>query len=200
MQNKRADFAVQIAENKPMKFISERIGYEATDEGLTVRIKASKAGDLKKIQAMKAWVIAWAVSGGLIGSALFMNYPADLKLYLFIFLAFWAYFLFKISRAYYFRKYGIETLFLNGDQLMLRKDMHGKPGKSLFFRLQEKNCFRHLDKNQKGSWFYDSFWMDSGGNCGFGKPGAEYRFGIQLEQKEAEQLVKILNKEIKINP
>ncbi|MBM3170941.1 MAG: hypothetical protein FJZ75_04945 [Bacteroidetes bacterium] len=183
-----------------MNFISERVGYEATDEGLTVRIKASKASDLKKLNLMKAWVIAWGISGGLIGSALFLNYPADLKLYLLIFLAFWAYFLFKITRAYYFRKYGIETIFLNGDQLMLRKDIHGKPGKQVFFRLKEKNAFRHLDKNDKGSWFYDSFWIDSGGNCGFGKPGSEYRFGIQLEKTEAQQLVKLLNKQIQITP
>lgn len=183
-----------------MNFISERIGYEATDEGLTVRIKASKASDLKKIQAMKAWVIAWGLSGGLIGSALFMNYPADLKLYLLVFLAFWAYFLFTITRAYYFRKYGIETVFLNGDQLMLRKDIHGKAGKPLFFRIQEKNAFRYLDKSQKGAWFYDSFWIDSGGNCGFGKPGAEYRFGIQLAENEAQKLTTLLNKAIKIKP
>ena len=121
-----------------MKFISERIGYEATDEGLTVRIKASKAGDLKKIQAMKAWVIAWAVSGGLIGSALFMNYPADLKLYLFIFLAFWAYFLFKISRAYYFRKYGIETLFLNG---CCAKTCMGNLENPFFFDCKRRTAF-----------------------------------------------------------
>jgi hypothetical protein len=183
-----------------MKFISERIGYEIGDEGLTVRIKASKAKDLKKLNLMKAWVIAWALSGGLIGSALFMNYPSDLKIYLLVFLAFWAYFLFKITLAYYFRKYGIETMFLNGDQLMLRKDIHGKPGKPLFFRLNEKNAFRYLNKETKGGWFYDSFWIDSGGNCGFGKPGAEYRFGIQLEQNEAHQLVKLLNKELKITP
>jgi hypothetical protein len=198
MQNKKPKSAVEVTENRPMKFISERIGFEQSEEGLTVRIKASKPGDIQKLNIMKVWIVAWSASGLLIGSALFLDYPSDLKIYLAVFLAFWAYFLVKITRAYYFRKYGIETLYLNGDQCMLRRDLHGKPGKAYFFRIKEKNAFRWLNKQQKGSWFYDSFWVDSGGNCGFGKPGAEYRFGLQLEETEGKALVKMLNKELKI--
>jgi hypothetical protein len=183
-----------------MKLLSERIAYQASEEGLTVRIKGAGKQEAKRIGYMKAWLIAWYISGFVLASGLFLDYERDVKLFLAVFLAFWGYFSFVITKAYYFKKYGMETLFLNGDQFMMRRDIHGKKGKPQYFRLKHERPFRVLkDKPKLDQFFYSSWWVISGGKVELGEPGAAYRLGQHLNENDALKLVQLLNKHVHLN-
>lgn len=186
-----------------MDFISERIGFNRTAEDLTVYIKGSKKSDIKKINYLKMWIILWGIAGLLIFIQVF--FPQALgaaRFYVIGFLGFWAYFLYIGIKAYYFRKYGIETIYVNNDKFMIRRDIYTKKGKPKWFKANEKNPFSMVEekKGGVGDLFYNSFWVTTGGSVTFGAKNTSFRFGIQLEENETKKLVQILNKAIQVKP
>lgn len=186
-----------------MEFISERIGYNKADEDLTVYIKASTKNDAKKIRFLKIWVILWGISGLFIVSQLFLPYAdQQTKIFLFGYLAFWAYFFYIAAKAYYFRKYGTETVYINNNKFMIRRDIYTKKGKPKWFVAENKNPFNIHDEKagSLSQLFYSSFWVTSGGSVTFGSDKNNYRFGLQLKENEAKKLVQLLNKSIKAQP
>ena len=107
-----------------MDFISERVGFTKTSEDLTIYIKGSKKSDLKKINYLKAWVILWALAGFLLIAQFFFSYTiGEARFFLVGLLGFWAYFFYVAIKAYYFRKYGLETIYINNDKFMIRREI-----------------------------------------------------------------------------
>jgi hypothetical protein len=186
-----------------MDFISERIGYTRTPEDLTVYIKASKKSDIKKINYLKAWIILWGLCGGLLFSQLFFPYTIGQAIFFLIgLLGFWAYFFYVGIKAYYFRKYGLETIYVNNDKFMIRRDVYSKKGKPKWFKSNEKNPFKAVEEKLSGvnHFFYNSFWVVTGGTIAFGEKKSEFRFGLQLNEEETKKLVTLLNKGVQIHP
>lgn len=182
-----------------VSYLSDRIAYKKTDEDLTVYIRAASRSDEKKLRMLKAWVIAWSICGLLIFVQLFLPfYTADEKLYFLIYLSFWAYFEYRVAAAYYFRRYGTETIYLNNDKFMIRRDVHNRKGKPQHFKAVVKNPFT-IPADQPTGWakhFYNSFWVTTGNSIAFGNKPKEYRFGVQLSEKESKSLVRLLNASI----
>jgi hypothetical protein len=186
-----------------MDFISERVGFTRTPEDLTVYIKGSKKTDLKKINYLKIWIILWGVCGLLLISQFFFPYTiGQARFYLVGLLGFWTYFLYIAVKAYYFRKYGLETIYINNDKFMLRRDVHSKKGKPKWFKSNEKNPFSAVEEKPGGvnSFFYNSFWVVTGGTIAFGDKKSEHRFGLQLSPDETKKLITLLNKAIQNQP
>jgi hypothetical protein len=182
-----------------MDFISERVGYTKTSEDLTIFIKASKKSDIKKINYIKIWIILWGLSGVLLVSQFFFPYTiGPARFYLVGLLGFWGYFLYIGIKAYYFRKYGLETIYVNNDKFMIRRDVYSKPGKPKWFKANEKSPFNVVDEKPGGvnAFFYNSFWVITGGTISFGAKKSEFRFGLQLEEEETKKVVSMLNKAI----
>lgn len=185
-----------------MEFISERIGYNRTTEDLTVYIKGSKKGDIKKINYLKMWIILWGIAGLLIVIQLFFpSALGDARFYVVGFLGFWAYFLYIGIKAYYFRKYGTETIYVNNDKFMIRRDVYTKKGKPKWFKANDKNPFTLVEEKKGGvsDLFYNSFWVTTGGSITFGAKHTQFRFGVQLEEPEAKKLIQLLNKAIHVS-
>lgn len=184
-----------------MEYLSDRIRYNKTDEDLTVYIKATSIKDKKKIQILKIWLLLWIVSGLIIISQIFFpGYSRDEKLFIVIYTFFWVYFAYRVSYAYYFRKYGSEVIYINNNKFMYRRDILEKAGKPSFFVAHEKNPFRKVIE-KPGSFntvFYNSFWVVTGGTIAFGEKKNEYRFGLQLSDEERDKLIKLLNKSIRV--
>lgn len=185
-----------------MDFISERVGYTRTPEDLTIYIKGSKKSDIKKINYLKAWVILWAVCGFLLFTQLFFPYTlGEARFFLVGLIGFWAYFFYIAIKAYYFRKYGIETIYINNDKFMLRRDVYSKKGKPKWYKANEKHPFTAVEEKSSSinNFFYNSFWVITGGTIKFGEKKTEFRFGLQLDPDETKKLVTLLNKAIHIN-
>ncbi len=184
-----------------MDFISERVGYTRTTEDLTVYIKGSKKSDIKKINYLKAWVILWAAAGGLLVVQLFLPYSlGQAQFFIVGLIGFWVYFFYIAIKAYYFRKYGMETIYINNDKFMIRRDVHSKKGKPKWFKANEKNPFSLVEEKKGGlnHLFYNSFWITTGGTISFGSNKSDFRFGLQLTEDESKKLVSLLNKALHI--
>ncbi len=182
-----------------MDFISERVGFTRTPEDLTIYIKASKKSDLKKINYLKAWVVLWGLCGFLLFTQMFFPYTiGQARFFLVGLIGFWAYFFYVAIKAYYFRKYGLETIYINNDKFMIRRDVYSKKGKPKWFKANEKNPFKPVEEKQNGvnNFFYNSFWVISGGTITFGAKRSEFRFGLQLTTEETRKLVSLMNKAI----
>lgn len=185
-----------------MEYISERVGFNKTPEDLTIYIKGSKKSDAKKIQYLKIWVILWLICGVLLISQFFFPYALGQAIfYLVGLLGFWGYFLYIAIKAYYFRKYGTETIYVNNDKFMIRRDIYTKQGKPKWFKANEKSPFAKVDEKPGGinAFFYTSFWVITGGSIMFGAKNSEFRFGLQLTDDEAGKIVNLMNKAIKVS-
>ncbi len=180
-----------------MKQIGERISYQMGEDDLTVYIKGSSKSDKNKILFLKIWVVLWTILGAAMFAGLFMNFSGDEKLFIFIYLFFWAYFEYKIAYAYYFRKYGMEVVYIQNDKIILRKDILTKRGKERTTDLEEKKPFRIVaDKNSFTANFYNSFWVVTGGTIAFGEKRKEQRFGSLLNEDDRLKLTGLMNKSI----
>lgn len=179
---------------------SDRIGIKKGEEELTVYIKSSSKTDQKKLRYLKMWAIAWTIIGLIVISQLFFPYSREEKLYFVVYLAFWAYFEYRVLYAYYFRQYGIETIYVNNGKIFLRRDILNKKGKPKYFTLHRKNPFFLTE--DAGTGFFqqmgNSFWSIRGGKIAFGEKPKEYRFGLQLPEADANRLVKLLNESIRV--
>lgn len=184
-----------------MDFISERVGYTKTTEDLTIFIKASRKSDIKKINYLKIWIILWCLTGILLISTFFIpDLLGSAFFYMFGLLGFWGYFLYIAIKAYYFRKYGLETIYVNNDKFMVRRDIYSKPGKPKWFKANEKTPFNAVEEKPGGvnAFFYNSFWVITGGTIAFGAKKSEFRFGLQLNEEETKKVVSMLNKAIHV--
>lgn len=178
-----------------MKQIGERISYQMGADDLVVYIKGSSKKDKTKILYLKIWVVLWTILGAVMFAGLFMNFSRDEKLFIFIYLFFWAYFEYKIAYAYYFRQYGTEVLYLQNDRLHVRRDILTKKGKDKKYDLTEKNPFRKVqEKNSFVANYYNSFWVVTGGTIAFGEKRKEQRIGTLLNDEDALKLTGLLNK------
>jgi hypothetical protein len=183
--------------------LSDRIGFVKGQDDLTVYIKASGKKDQRKLTIFKAWLIFWSIAGFIILSQLFFSfYTREEKLYMVIYLAFWGYFEYRMLKAYYFRKYGIETVYINNDKFMLRRDILSKQGKPKYYQANHKNPFHEVE-DKSGSVnrsYYTSFWVVSGGTIGFANSGGENRLGLQLPKEDAQKLIRLMNAYVKAQP
>ncbi|MBL7937189.1 MAG: hypothetical protein JNM51_15380, partial [Bacteroidia bacterium] len=62
--------------------------------------------DKKKVNLMFLWLLAWSVSGVIVIANYFTLQQESAKLFIIIWLAFWAYFEFKIIRVFMWKRFG----------------------------------------------------------------------------------------------
>jgi len=178
-----------------MKYLSERIGVEKTPEGLTVRIAASTVKDKKDLLILKGWVILWLLCGVLLLGQTMVEPNADIKVYLLVFLAFWAYFAMRVTKGYYFKKYGVEIIHVHNGKVMYSRSIKSKLGKPQFLVPEGNSPFAYLGgKSNFTQVYYDSFWISQGGNLSIGEGREQVRFGLQLPREESEPLAHLLNR------
>lgn len=177
-----------------MEFISERIGFERGEDDLLVRIKASSSKDRQKLWWTRLWIMAWLIAGLLLLWQTWVATVADVKLFMMVVLAFWGYFAYATIQAYYFWKYGFETIFIQNGQVMFRRDIFKRKGKPVYFRVNHSQPFSPADANPGGAFTQImAFWIPQGGTLQLGTGKNVYRFAPGLVEKERQALLKILN-------
>ncbi|MBL7918186.1 MAG: hypothetical protein JNM96_07295, partial [Bacteroidia bacterium] len=91
-----------------MKVIGKRISILNKDNLLSIVILPEN--DKKKLFLMFLWLLAWSVCGIIVLANYFKLTTQDAKLFTIIYLSFWAYFEYKIVRAFIWRRSGKEKL------------------------------------------------------------------------------------------
>jgi hypothetical protein len=167
-----------------MKILGNRISVLKKENVLSVVILA--ATDKKKVRLLFLWLFAWTVCGVIVAA----NYTAvqnnDAKLFLIIYLSFWAYFEFKIARAFIWKKSGKEKIWIQHGILYYQRQL-GKRGKIKEYSVELTNDFKIIDVSPANfaDSFNQSFWVKGGERLEFISQGRVLRFGMQIHDEEA---------------
>lgn len=181
--------------NFVMKVISDRISILKTSELLSVVILP--AADKKKLTLMLLWLMAWTTCGIIVFANYFRLTDQNSKLFVIIYLSFWAYYEYKISRAFIWRKFGKEKIWVKDSILNYQREINGR-GKVNQYELQLINDLKPVDI-KPGSFsdlMEQSFWIKGGEKLEIWYQSKVIRFGMQLNEKETALVLKDLSQAI----
>jgi len=151
-----------------------------------------------KLGMMFLWLFAWTVCGLVVLFNYFSNTNQDVKLVIIVYLSFWLYFEYKIIKAFIWKKFGAEKIWLQDGQLNYQREIN-KKGKIYSFDSHLIDEIKVIEiKNT--SWadnINQSFWIRGGERLEFAAMGKTIRFGMQLEDEEARALINMTNKFMK---
>ncbi len=179
-----------------MEYIGTRISIKRFEEQISIVI-LSTANKTKNL-FLFLWFFLWTLSGVIIFSQYFLLTDPNTKTGIIVWMGFWAYFEYKIFKAFMWRKFGVEKIKLREGKLFYKRDVAGK-GKIKVYEFdfikdlrvvepKENSFFENLD---------NSYWVVAGEKVAFDYYGKEIRFGIQLDEKDAKGLFKLIRNKVK---
>jgi hypothetical protein len=183
-----------------MKIIGERISILKKEKLISVVILPTT--DRTKLRLLFLWLFAWTVCGIIVLANYFTIHDQNTKLFIIIYLSFWLYFEFNIVRAFIWKKFGREKLWIQDGILHYQREIN-KKGKVQEFNLDLVHALQIIEL--KPSRFSDivnqSFWIKGGERIEFNVQAKTIRLGMQLSDKEAIELMnevnQFVNKELK---
>jgi hypothetical protein len=154
--------------------------------------------DKKKTKLLFLWLLAWTISGVIVIGNYFTITQDKAKLLLIIWIAFWAYFEFKIIRVFMWKRFGKEKLWIKNGLLLYKEDINGR-GKTKEFDL---NLISNLElialtNGSIADTFSQTFWVKGGERIQFTCQSKVIKFGMQLADDEAKKIISTLNKYLK---
>lgn len=172
-----------------MKVIGDRVSI-LKKEGL-LSIVILPYSDKRKLGIMFLWLMAWTVCGIIVFANYFKTTDKDIKLFIIIYLSFWTYFEYKIMRAFVWRKYGKEKLWIS-DGIVHYKQEINKRGKvqEFDYSLIQNLLFIEREEHSFASVINSSFWIKGDERIEFTCQHKKVRFGMQLTDKEAKAIIK----------
>ena len=180
-----------------MQNIGDRIEVKNGKEKIEISIYPKISAKDQLI--LNVWLIAWSICGVAVISQLFIDsYTSQEKLFMSIYLVFWAYLEFKVLHAFRWNRWGKELIVLNQGRLNYTKAI-GKRGLPIDFELSQIAGFQYVSEVEKGIWndINRSVWMVGGEVIQFVVDGKVRRIGMKLSAKEGERLARLLNKYVK---
>ncbi len=170
-----------------MKVLGDRISILKKEGLLSIVILAN--ADKKKLGLLFLWLFAWTVCGLIVFFNYFTIREQQAKLFIIVYLSFWLYFEYKILRAFIWRKYGKEKLWVQGGKLHYQKETNGK-GKTAQYDTYLISDLKVIELTNT-SWtdsINQSFWVKGGERLSFQHQGKTILFGMQISDKEAQHL------------
>lgn len=154
--------------------------------------------DNQKQFLLTIWLILWSAGGIGIITQFFTPLSSDLKIYLVVWLGFWAYFEYKVIYAFRWRKYGIEKLQFEEEVLLIMREIAGRAIPARYDKNKIKNV--RIFKPDNVSVFTalsQSYWSPGDPKVVFEYQGIEIYFGLELKDDEAKKLADLVKKELK---
>lgn len=174
--------------------IGDRISFDRSANELTVVI--TQQISRKKETIFLLWLLALLLAGGA-----FINYwisnPAGSsdRVFFMVCTAFIAFFLVRYGKVFLWRKIGREMIRIKGEEMSI-KNAFGSYGRAQFFNTNNVHRFGVIpyDFTKFGQFMDRAFWEMGGETLGFEHGGRKYRFGKQLDEREAERLARVIDK------
>jgi hypothetical protein len=170
-----------------MKVIGDRISILKKEKLLSIVILPTT--DKKKLGLMFLWILAWSVCGVIVLMNYFNLREQNQKLFIIIFLSFWAYYEYKIMRAFTWKKWGKEKIWIQNDILHYQREINGK-GKVKEYNKDLINGLKIIDVDAAN--FSDqinqSFWIKGGERLEFNYQAKVVRFAMQIKDEETRTL------------
>jgi hypothetical protein len=180
---------------KKQAFESERIQLNESPDQLEIVISGKIPGN--QFNLLSIWLFSWTAAGVFVLTQVTGSMPKEQRMFMLIWLVFWAYFEFKIGTAWVWRKYGREVFILGKVKTQLRFEVPVR-SRASEFETADIESFTNLEE-QKGLFvknYYSSFWVKGGETIGFTYKGRLYSFGRQLSAADSQQLIQKLNSRI----
>ncbi|TXB66684.1 hypothetical protein FRY74_00435 [Vicingus serpentipes] len=177
----------------------DRISYTETNDELKIKIKALL--DEKKQQLLLIWIVLFSICGILLFSQIFGDYEKTTLLFFCVYMAFWLFFEFKVIYAYRWRKYGVEEIILNKDQLILIKEI-GKRGVTQQFEIDKIKKVEKFDGGENAFFksMNTSYWNINKYSLSFKIEGNLIPFAIDLNDEESKKISKKIHQFLKNKP
>lgn len=175
---------------------STRIGVSQREQSLTIEIHPIQ--DKTKSNLLLAWLLVWTLCGVLVFSQFFSNMSKEEKLLMAVWMAFWAYFEYKIGNAYLWRKSGKELISIDQENLIYKQQVGQKVNSKSFLldNISELSVYE-FGKNNFSDSVQNSYWVKGNETVFFMHFGSKIGIGLQLNKEEANQLFHLLKKQLK---
>lgn len=172
--------------------MERRITKEQINGGTLIKIKAFKEEGKQK--NLTVWLFAWTFCGLAIGSQMFIEQNEELKTMILVFVAFWAYFEYKVVKAFRWRKSGEEQIFISEEEVHYGRTYNNR-GILKQYKKSGVNSVREIEEetNSFVDAFSSSYWVIGGETLAFTANGKMVTFGLRLSEKETFQLKKQIN-------
>lgn len=170
-----------------MKLLGERISIVKKQNLLSIVILATN--DKRKLAVLFLWLLAWSVCGVIVMINYFQVMNQEAKLFLIIYLSFWAYFEVSIIRAFIWRKYGKEKIWIKDGTFHYQREINGR-GKIKQFIPDLIREFKILDVRPGNliDNLNQSFWVRGGERLEFLHQTKTLRFGMQISDEQARSV------------
>lgn len=171
-----------------MKVIGKRISILKKEKLLSIVILPTD--DNKKLVLMFLWLMAWTFCGLMFFVNYFKVTNYDLKIAIIVFLSFWFYFEFKIIRAFMWKKWGKEKIWVQNSLLHYQREVNGR-GKVREYNLDLLNDLKLVGVDEKnfGDFINQSYWIKGGEMLEFIYQGKSIRFAMQVKPEEARTIL-----------
>lgn len=175
---------------------SNRLSISQREQALLIEIHPIQ--DKTKSNLLLAWLVVWTLCGILVFSQFFTNMSKEEKLLMAVWMAFWAYFEFKIGNAYLWRKNGKELISIDQDNLVY-KQLVGQKTSTKSFLLDNISALSvyEFGKNNFSDSVQSSYWVKGNETVFFTHFGSKVGLGLQLNKEEATLLFQTIKKQLK---
>ena len=180
-----------------MKTIGDRISFEDSKAKTTVVIVPEK--NLFVNALMGAWLGMWYCIGGIvIWSLIQLSLNEQERIILYIFLIFWMYYAFRISKTFLWLIFGKELLKLDRDGFHIKNSFfsYGKLRTYYFSNIKDFQFDIPENRTIRAVW-ESSPWVSGGERFEFEYFGKHKKFGRKLNLKESKLLFDLLKAKIK---
>jgi hypothetical protein len=179
-----------------MKVLSQRVSILKKEGLLSIVILPTV--DKKKLGLMFLWLLAWTVCGIIVFANYFKLQEQQAKLYVLIYLSFWAYFEYKILRAFIWKRFGQEKIWIKDGFLNYQRAINGK-GKIKDYDIELIQELKLIEVHHS-SWadsINQSFWVKGGERISFAIQAKAVFLGMQLSDEEARSVYNELKQALK---
>jgi hypothetical protein len=178
-----------------IKQIGERISISKKDDSTSIIIYPEKSKINQTI--LFIWFILWTAGGVIMLIGRQLGYYSAPKTYVLVWMAFWLYFEYVTAYALIWRSFGFERILIKNNKLYLKNEIRGK-GKLKIFDIEFIKDLQlvPIDERSFAKVMSDSYWMPGGERLYFWYQGKQIRFGQQLKENDAKELLKFLKREL----
>lgn len=171
--------------------MSNRLTY--IDQGIAFEVRIATKKNWWPLFFLPVWLVGWTLGGVAAFRAVSGETPIGARMFLIAWLTMWTFGEVFVFYTWVWNAFGKEIVRVESDLLRIKRDVFGLGPIRNFQTMEISNLraagfFGSLDSWSAGM----AFWGLSGGTVAFDYKNKTHRFGIQLEEKEAREIVKRL--------
>jgi hypothetical protein len=178
-----------------MKFIGDLVSVKDSKDQLSIVI--SGIGQKWEKIVLAVWSTIWLLVGGYFINQLFSEGERQYKLFVLVFLCFWAFYFYKAMQMFLWRMAGYQSIRIVDDKLILRNFSGVKPKEKTYFvnNIERMEVLALKDKSLNRA-YYSGFWVKGLKMVSFYHKGKKIDFAPQISTNEARALSQLLSKRI----